>query len=367
MTMSSNKRSKPINLITCMKFFKTVLNNATEFVESSDLKSLDSINTARSNYCQLQWMKAIVSDMSEKINDAIETYDHKIEPIIKDVTETIDEINERTIYDMWDLNYYDEVEDEKIPDEVRKSWADIADYEDARKHLKAMKTSGYPDINNIRPIKELKSPTTENAENTFVQENVNDHQSEYDEPKTYYHQFETNGAHINLPIVDYLEDIKPCFYYYEGDRKHPAGVYTSPFLGVIMQIPFVTVVPYSMENSNYFSMKCTAGKNCKNWKCTYAHPGTDYIKIGCVSRCPRAHSFGNKETITDDLKAVTVEDIRIVSCYGLNDLFSAALWFAKKITGPGLRIMHDLEVCDNYTDEEFLKSDEYRDSDRFDD
>lgn len=368
--MNCNKRSKPINLITCMKFFKSVLNNATEFVNSNDLKSLDNINTARSNYCQLQWMKAIVSDMSERINDAIDTYDKKIEPIIQDVTETIDEINDRTLYDMWDLNYHDELEDDKIPDQIKKSWADRTEYEDVRKHLKAMKTSGYPNINNIRPIKELKSPTTEVVEDKFSEENnvsIMQNPKLSDKPRTYYHQFEISGAYINLPVVDDLDDINPCFYYYDGDKKHQAGVYTSPFLGVIMQVPFVNVVPYSMENSNYYSMKCTAGKNCKNWKCTYAHPGTDYIKIGCVSRCPRSHSFGNKETIGDDLKSVTIEDVRIVSMYGINDLFSVALWFAKKINGPGLRILHDLEVCDNYTDEEFLKSDEYRETDQFDD
>lgn len=369
MTMSSNKKSKPINLITCMKFFKSVLNNATEFAEGSDLKSLDDINTARSNYCQLKWMKAIVDDMSDKITDALETYDKKIEPIIQDVTEAIDDINDRTIYDMWDINYYDQTDDNKIPDEVKKSWADTTDYEDARKHLKAMKDKGYPDINNIRPIKELKSPTTEKAEHTFSEEQklINDDDDDYYPNRTFYHQFELNGALINLPVVQYLDDIKPCFHYYDGDKKHGAGIYMSPFPGVIMQVPFASVIPYSMENSNYYSMKCTAGKNCKNYKCTYAHPGTDYVKIGCVSRCPKAHGFGDKNSIAEDLKAVSIEDIRIVSFYGLNDLFSSALWFAKKISGPGLRIIHDLEVCDNYTDEEFMKSDEYQDSDRLDD
>ena len=363
--MSSNKKSKPINLITCMKFFKSVLNNATEFAEASELKSLDDINTARANYCQLKWMKAIVADMNEKIDGALDSYDKKIEPIIQDVTEAIDDISDRTIYDMWDLNYYDQTDDDKIPEEVKKSWADTTDYEDVRKHLKAMKDNGYPDINNIRPIKELKSPTTERAEDKYV-DTLDIQHDDFDDEPVFYHQFETNGALINLPVIRYLEDIKPCFHYYDGDKKHGPGIYMSPFPGVIMQVPFASVVPYSMENSNFYSIKCTAGKNCKNWKCTYAHPGTDYVKIGCVSRCPKAHGFGNKDTINEDLKAVSIEDVRIVSFYGLNDLFSSALWFAKKIAGPGLRVIHDLEVCDNYTDEEFMKSDEYRDSDRFD-
>lgn len=358
-----SKKSKPINLVTCMKFFKSVLNSTTDFVKTSELKSLGDINTARANYCQLKWMKAIVSDMTEKIDAALEVFDKKIEPIIQDVTEVVNNINDKSIYDMWDLGYYDQLDENKIPEEIKHSWADIAEYEDARKHLKAMKSQGYPDINNIRPIKELKSSTTEQTESQFSEECVDVPNTE----PTYYHQFEIDKCLINLPVVQYLEDIKPCFHYYDGDKKHPSGVYMSLFPGVIMQVPFVSVIPYSMENSNYYSIKCAAGKKCKNWKCTYTHPGSDYIKIGSVSRCPRAHSFGNKDSLNEDMKLLTIEDIRIISCYGLNDLFSSALWFAKKIGGPGLRIINDLEVCDDYSDENFLKSDEYRDSNQFDD
>lgn len=358
-----SKKSKPISLVTCMKFFKSVLNSTTEFVKTSELKSLGEINTARANYCQLKWMKAIVSDMTEKIDEALNTFDKKIEPIIQDVTEAVDNINNKSIYDMWDLCYHDQIDDNKIPEEIKHSWADISDFEDARKHLKAMKLQGYPDINNIRPIKELVSITTEQTETKFSCEHGDDNPVREVTESTFYHQFEVNKCLINLPVVQYLDDIKPCFHYYDGDKKHPSGVYMSPFPGVIMQVPLVSVVPYSMENSNYYSMKCTAGKKCKNWKCSFTHPGSDYIKIGSISRCPRAHSFGNKDSLNEDIKSVTIEDIRIVSCYGLNDLFSSALWFAKKIGGPGLRVLNDLEVCDNYTDEEFLKSDEYRDSD----
>lgn len=359
-------KSKPINLITCMKFFKSVLNNATDFVENNDLKSLANIKTARSNYCQLQWMKGIVLDMQEKIETAIDVYDQKINPIIQDVTETIDEINDRSIYDMWDMNYYDGIDEKEYPDEVKDSWADTAEYDEARKHLKAMKTSGYPNVNNIRPIKELKSPTTEKVEEKFSKDFHPNEKKTTNAPETIYHTFEIDNCAINLPVVQSLTDILPCFHYYDGDRKHSPGIYMSPFQGVIMKIPFVRVISYSMENSNYFSMKCANGKLCKKISCSYSHPGTDYIKIGCVSRCPKAHSFGNHETLHEDIKSVNIEDIRIVSMYGLNDLFSAALWFSSKIHEPSFRVLTDLEVCDNYTDDEFMKSDEMRESDNFD-
>jgi hypothetical protein len=97
------------------------------------------------------------------------------------------------------------------------------------------------------------------------------------------------------------------------------------------------------------------GKQCKNIRCTYAHPGTDYVKIGCVSRCPNAHSFGNKDTLREDIKLVNIEDIRIVSMYGLKDLFSAALWFSHRSMNEEIvtKILNNLEVCDDYLNEEF--------------
>jgi hypothetical protein len=215
-----------------------------------------------------------------------------------------------------------------------------------------MKDRGYPDINNIKPIRELKSPTTKNVEFKFADVVVSKAKS------TEYYKYEFNGLSIDLPVVESLSDIQSCFHYYEGDEKHMTGIYMSPYPGVIMQVPFVSVIPYSVENSNYRSVKCKEGSGCKNIHCNYAHPGIDYNKIGCISRCPKTHSFGHKDTIVDDIKSVGIEDIRIVSMYGLNDLFSSALWFSTKYDTNGLRIMHDLEVCDNYSDLKFRDSDE---------
>jgi len=340
-----------------MKFFKTLVNNSSEFINNEKLKSLDGLKTVRTNYCQLLWLKSIIEDMGSQVDEAIDKYTTNIEPIIKNVSKLtkVDE-DYSNLYDMWDLRYHSSI---NPPEETKHSWADMSEYEDICKHIKALSCDGYPDNNNIRPIKELKSETADRAESKFS------FTANKSTPSTYeYYIFETNGVRINLPIVEHLDEIPSCFYYYEGDRKHPSGVYISPFPGVIMQVPAVSVVPYSMENANFCSMKCKEKSNCKNIRCTYAHPGTDYIKVGCVSRCPRAHGFGDKDSLAEDLKLVTIEDIRIVSMYGLNDLFSASLWFSSKITAPGQRVLNDLEVCDNYTDEQFLKSDEL-DSDKF--
>lgn len=329
--------SDGINLITCMRFFKSMMDNATEFVKDSKkkTKSLDELKTIRSNYCQLLWMKTIMDEMNNKMNEAIDAYDQTIEPIVKNVSKIIN-AEDSTIYDMWNCNYYNGM---IAPDELKNSWADLTEYDDVCRHIKAMKEAGYPDINNIRPIKELQSVTTKLAESQY---------NFVSDSKFKYYEYDTNGITISLPIIKSLDEIPPCFYYYEGTKKHSAGVYTSLINGVAMKVPSVKLIPYSMENSNYFSIKCASGKTCKNVHCTYAHPGTDYVKLGCISRCPSAHSFGNQDTLAYDIKHVKYEDARSVCMYGINDMFSAALWFNKNLVTGTKLIIDDLEVCDDY-------------------
>lgn len=342
--------SRSINLITCMKFFKTLINNDTEFINKDKLKSLEGLKTARSNYCHLLWLKSIIEDMKSHVDEAIDKYNTNIEPLINNISQVTNEDNESLYYGMWNLNYQNYND---LPVETKHSWADMTEYNDALLHIKALNKEGYPDNNNIRPIKELKSSTSDDTENKFLLVHDNTEKKVFD-----YYKYEINKTNINLPIIENLDEIPPCFYYYEGDKYHQSGVYMSPYNGVVLQVPRVSVMPYSMENANYGSMKCKEKSNCKNIRCTYAHPGTDYIKVGCIPRCPHAHSFGDKDSITDDLKLINIEDVRIVSMYGLNDLFSATLWFANKINKPGHRVLTDLELCDNYTNEEFLNSDE---------
>ena len=56
--------SKSINILTCMKFFKNVINNATEFIEDNkEIKTISAINDMRTNYCHLLWMKSIIDDI----------------------------------------------------------------------------------------------------------------------------------------------------------------------------------------------------------------------------------------------------------------------------------------------------------------
>lgn len=295
-------------------------------------------------------MKSILTELTEKVDEALIIYNKTIEPIVGSVSKmvndgTFEKGTIANIYDMWDLNYRSNI---LPPENVNNSWADMAEYDDLCRHIKAMKVSGYPDCNNVRPIKELKTKSTTEIENKF---------KFAEETKTLKkYTYTVSGRTIDVPIAENLEDIPSCFYYFKGSKKYKRGVYMSPYEGVIMQVPSVVVAPYSVENSSHRTMKCTQGAQCKNYKCTYTHPGMDYVKIGCVSRCPKSHSFGDKNSLSNDIQLVDIENIRLVSMYGLNDLFSAALWFEHKLKNAdqGIRILTNLELCDNYEDDEFI-------------
>jgi hypothetical protein len=334
-----------INLITCVKFFKTLVDNATDFAAENSLKkevkSLDELKTIRSNFCQILWLRSILSDLTEKVNKAVFVYDTNISPIIKNVVDIVNQENTNEyslLYDMWDMNYTNTSD---MPEDVSRSWADATEYDDMCRHLKSMKDNGYPDVNNIRPIRELRGPNNIAVENKFMNR---------EEKKTKYYDYEVGGQRIMLPMVDELSEIPSCFYYYKGSKLNPRGIYMSPAANVVLQVPDVNVVPYSVENTNHFSMKCVQGKLCKNFRCKYAHPGTDYNKIGCVSRCPGAHSFGNKDSLQHDVKFVTYEDWRRLAMYGVNDMFCTLYWLNCNVPhNRTLKVITNLEVCDDYS------------------
>jgi hypothetical protein len=65
---------------------------------------------------------------------------------------------------------------------------------------------------------------------------------------------------------------------------------------------------------------------CNSLECTFAHPGSQLIKIGHISRCPSLPRFGNKDTLYDDLKKIKPNDIRTLMFYAFTDLFNVSLW-----------------------------------------
>jgi hypothetical protein len=126
------------------------------------------------------------------------------------------------------------------------------------------------------------------------------------------------------------------FYYYRGNcgkiKRHGqyrAGVYVRLSNGTIAMVPDdLEVVPDISEGARKGTSRCRNAK-CMPYKCNFAHPGSNYKKLGTTARCPGCPRFGNAETIDHDCVIATQQDVRMVMMYGLNDLFSTAIWIEK--------------------------------------
>jgi hypothetical protein len=339
-----------INIITTLRFLHSITNTMVDEIKSKQKNinkfSLDEIKLVRNNYCHIKWMKSILSELNDKVDNATRLYNDKIKPVIDNVHQITDDNDSLELYDMWKLNY---INTNEPSEELLKDWAGLDEHNDICRHLKSISKVGYPDSNNIRPLKELKTDSIRNLESKF---NIT-----RDDDRTEVYNYDYNGARIFLPVVDRLEDVPSCFYYFKGKGKQSKGVYMSPYPGVVVKVPDSKIIPYSTENSNQRTVKCIKGKECQNTYCTYAHPGMEYIQTSSVSRCPNCPRFGNTDTIVDDLNEVKMEDIRLVSFYSLSGLWASSIWYDKYIEWDSLRIIDDLEMCDDFTLNDFLKSD----------
>ncbi len=136
---------------------------------------------------------------------------------------------------------------------------------------------------------------------------------------------------MKIPSVKRLSEIPSMFYYYKGDKKTLPGVYCNINNNCI-KVPFPQVIDSVKDFNRVKSMRCKykTRELCyshTNRDCNYAHRGEQMIKIGYQSRCPSNPRFGNPETMAIDTKTTVSDDIDTVLMYGLNDIFSTAVWF----------------------------------------
>jgi len=149
---------------------------------------------------------------------------------------------------------------------------------------------------------------------------------------------------LNLPIVNQLHDITSMFYYYNNnkDKKNPPGIYCSILPGIYIKVAFPTVVDSTKDSNKTKSVKCKYGtlvacieqreKMAKYYNssirvCNYAHKNEKIIKVSNPSRCIAVPKIGNASTLLSDIKLVNLSDIKHLLLYGLNDIFTAAIWF----------------------------------------
>lgn len=164
---------------------------------------------------------------------------------------------------------------------------------------------------------------------------------------------------INVPSVQNLNSIKSCIFWYKGDSYNSSGLYLSPFPKLYIRIPFMDVMDGSRDCNKTGTIKCkyehkiSCTRNKKNIserygvqmkKCTYAHIGDLYKKIGTNYRSPGMPTFGNFKTLCSDLKIIPTRNIKTMLMYAVSDIFLCHLWAAANNIKDPL-IFHDIEIC----------------------
>jgi hypothetical protein len=162
------------------------------------------------------------------------------------------------------------------------------------------------------------------------------------------YSYELDGAKWTIPRIRSLEDIPPMFYYFEGDEMHKRGVYICISPGIYVQVPQVRVIPETASNSKHRTAPCKDGLECKKVECTFAHPGTELMKLGIASRCPSNPRFGDKDSYGEDMGTISESDIRMLLLYSLSDIFPATSWLQANqdpLIGT-MNVIDNLELCE---------------------
>jgi hypothetical protein len=137
------------------------------------------------------------------------------------------------------------------------------------------------------------------------------------------------GTNINIQHTNDPNTLSDIFQFYKG------GVYCCISNRNLIKVPYIHINESKAMNRS-FSIRCRFGtkENCKNFnkfnrtdkECMFAHKGEKMTKIGYATRCNQIPDFGNPETFIRDVSKISLDDIRTILMYGVNDLFIAALW-----------------------------------------
>jgi hypothetical protein len=166
------------------------------------------------------------------------------------------------------------------------------------------------------------------------------------------------GNQLNLPVINDLRDIPPAIYWYGGGMGNKPGIYTSISPGFTVRIPLPNVIGANDPSYKLNSIPCKyeTRELCTEYKkriseihqseirsCSYVHKREKFIKIGSYFRCG-IESFGNYKTLNDDIKMITISDIKRILMNSLSDTLLSTLWYQNRFKNGDL-ILHNL---DNY-------------------
>ena len=162
---------------------------------------------------------------------------------------------------------------------------------------------------------------------------------------------------MNLPIIKALKDIPPMFYWYDGDAIHKKGIYTCLSPGFVTKVPFPSVVSTISPNfkTNTSICKYETKELCLLKKkqiadihnsevriCSYVHRKEKIKKIGSLYRCV-IDTFGNYDTLSEDMNNVNIADIKKILMYSLSDSLLTTLWYQNKFN-DGKLLLSNLDT-----------------------
>ena len=155
---------------------------------------------------------------------------------------------------------------------------------------------------------------------------------------------------INIPIIKDLKSIPPMFHWYNGDNFNKKGIYVCMSEGFYCRVPFPNLMSSTDHNFKVNSVpckyetkeKCNIQKkkiseiyNSEVRECFYVHKKEKFTKIGSFYRC-NIESFGNYESLNNDLNYINTVDIKRILMHSLSDSLLTILWYQNKFKNGNL-------------------------------
>lgn len=343
-----------LNLITCVNYTNKMIDNLTNFI-SQECKSihnmpLQNIEGLKEGYAQILWMENEYNKIINRIKQTKNKYNKLTDSIMNEIDYTVvQSVNtERNSLRLPGLDLYYQLH------KFNNTWGEEQEYADNVYDIVSMKLEGYPIDQDSKILKKIinnpyhtcvGTTSMEQKEKTITtqfQQQQNSIIGEY--------KYNCGDAHINLPIINSLNNIPPCMYYY-SDEKGINGVFMKIAPNIIVEVSMVDVIPEDMDFSRDKTLKCRNGERCNYLSCVFAHNGVPYNKVGYKNRCPSNPGFSNRDTLKNDIRRVSYDDIRMCLLYNTTDLLSIIAWcqYQRYPTDETI-IISNLDICEDYKD-----------------
>ncbi len=168
------------------------------------------------------------------------------------------------------------------------------------------------------------------------------------------------GYYLKVHTINDLAQIPPAVYYYKSSSAdaNPPGLYMRMPNNNLMRIPFPEVVDSKKEYDRKHSIRCKyhtrdecdaqRSKMARMYNsnvrvCNFAHSGDRIVKIGYPSRCPSVPNFGNPQTMSQDIRHISIDDVKNLLMYSLSDLLTASVYL--DYSNRSDEEFYNLDVC----------------------